>query len=149
MTGPATPATFDPLEQGFVAWPYDQYQRLRAEDGLALGHGRRGAGLRDSNLDARHVAASRLEHYRERRLQAEKAWWRGQGLHPRHRLAPAEIRDGADHGEEQDQEDEHPGFRARPLGHEADDTMRHAPTTRPHVGRALRATRCRPTRCRP
>lgn len=25
-------ATFDPLEDGFVDWPYDQYRRLRAED---------------------------------------------------------------------------------------------------------------------
>jgi cytochrome P450 len=27
----AAPATFDPLEDGFVEWPYDQYRRLRAE----------------------------------------------------------------------------------------------------------------------
>jgi cytochrome P450 len=32
MTAPAAPAVFDPLEEGFVAWPYDQYRRLRAED---------------------------------------------------------------------------------------------------------------------
>jgi cytochrome P450 len=32
MSAPAAPATFDPLEDGFVAWPYDQYRRLRAED---------------------------------------------------------------------------------------------------------------------
>jgi cytochrome P450 len=30
MSAPA--ATFDPLEEGFVEWPYDQYRRLRAED---------------------------------------------------------------------------------------------------------------------
>jgi cytochrome P450 len=32
MTAPAAPATFNPLEDGFVEWPYDQYRRLRAED---------------------------------------------------------------------------------------------------------------------
>jgi cytochrome P450 len=32
MSAPAPPATFDPLEEGFVEWPYDQYRRLRAED---------------------------------------------------------------------------------------------------------------------
>jgi len=32
MTDTATPAVFDPLEDGFVEWPYDQYRRLRAED---------------------------------------------------------------------------------------------------------------------
>jgi cytochrome P450 len=32
MSSPTTRATFDPLEDGFVAWPYDQYRRLRAED---------------------------------------------------------------------------------------------------------------------
>jgi cytochrome P450 len=34
MTQPelAEPATFDPLAEGFVDWPYDQYRRLRAED---------------------------------------------------------------------------------------------------------------------
>ncbi|MBK5289529.1 MAG: cytochrome P450 [Acidimicrobiia bacterium] len=28
----AEPVTFNPLAEGFVAWPYDQYARLRAED---------------------------------------------------------------------------------------------------------------------
>jgi cytochrome P450 len=28
----AAPVRFDPLEEGFVDWPYDQYRRLRAED---------------------------------------------------------------------------------------------------------------------
>jgi cytochrome P450 len=28
----APPAVFNPLEEGFVDWPYDQYRRLRAED---------------------------------------------------------------------------------------------------------------------
>lgn len=28
----AEPAVFDPLAEGFVEWPYDQYRRLRAED---------------------------------------------------------------------------------------------------------------------
>jgi cytochrome P450 len=28
----AGPAVFDPLEEGFVDWPYDQYRRLRADD---------------------------------------------------------------------------------------------------------------------
>ena len=28
----AEPVMFDPLEDGFVEWPYDQYRRLRAED---------------------------------------------------------------------------------------------------------------------
>ena len=32
MSAPAAPATFNPLEEGFVEWPYDQYRRLRAED---------------------------------------------------------------------------------------------------------------------
>ncbi|HET8618278.1 MAG TPA: cytochrome P450 [Acidimicrobiales bacterium] len=32
MSAPAPPAVFDPLEEGFVEWPYDQYRRLRAED---------------------------------------------------------------------------------------------------------------------
>jgi cytochrome P450 len=32
MSAPAPAATFDPLEEGFVEWPYDQYRRLRAED---------------------------------------------------------------------------------------------------------------------
>lgn len=34
MTPPelTEPATFDPLADGFVEWPYDQYARLRAED---------------------------------------------------------------------------------------------------------------------
>jgi cytochrome P450 len=32
MGAPAAPAVFDPLEEGFVEWPYDQYRRLRAED---------------------------------------------------------------------------------------------------------------------
>ena len=32
MSAPARPAIFDPLEEGFVEWPYDQYRRLRAED---------------------------------------------------------------------------------------------------------------------
>jgi cytochrome P450 len=31
MSAPSAPATFDPLEDGFVEWPYDQYRRLRAE----------------------------------------------------------------------------------------------------------------------
>jgi cytochrome P450 len=31
-TDVAGPATFNPLEEGFVDWPYDQYRRLRAED---------------------------------------------------------------------------------------------------------------------
>lgn len=29
---PAGPVTFDPLEEGFVEWPYDQYRRLRQHD---------------------------------------------------------------------------------------------------------------------
>ena len=28
----AEPAMFDPLAEGFVEWPYDQYRRLREED---------------------------------------------------------------------------------------------------------------------
>jgi cytochrome P450 len=32
MSAPAPAATFNPLEEGFVEWPYDQYRRLRAED---------------------------------------------------------------------------------------------------------------------
>jgi len=32
MNDTAAPAVFDPLEDGFVDWPYDQYRRLRAED---------------------------------------------------------------------------------------------------------------------
>jgi cytochrome P450 len=34
MTTPelAEPVVFNPLAEGFVAWPYDQYRRLRAED---------------------------------------------------------------------------------------------------------------------
>src|SRR5688500_11237585 len=34
MTQPelAEPATFDPLAEGFIDWPYDQYRRLRADD---------------------------------------------------------------------------------------------------------------------
>ena len=32
MTAPAPAAVFNPLEEGFVEWPYDQYRRLRAED---------------------------------------------------------------------------------------------------------------------
>jgi cytochrome P450 len=32
VTGAAAPVAFDPLEAGFVEWPYDQYRRLRAED---------------------------------------------------------------------------------------------------------------------
>jgi cytochrome P450 len=32
MDAPAPAALFDPLEEGFVEWPYDQYRRLRAED---------------------------------------------------------------------------------------------------------------------
>lgn len=32
MNAPAPAALFDPLEEGFVEWPYDQYRRLRAED---------------------------------------------------------------------------------------------------------------------
>jgi cytochrome P450 len=32
MTVPAASAIFNPLEDGFVEWPYDQYRRLRAED---------------------------------------------------------------------------------------------------------------------
>ena len=32
MSAPAEPAIFNPLEEGFVEWPYDQYRRLRAED---------------------------------------------------------------------------------------------------------------------
>jgi cytochrome P450 len=32
MDAPAPAALFDPLEQGFVEWPYDQYRRLRADD---------------------------------------------------------------------------------------------------------------------
>lgn len=32
MSAPTAPATFNPLEPGFVEWPYDQYRRLRAED---------------------------------------------------------------------------------------------------------------------
>lgn len=32
MSAPAHPARFDPLEEGFVEWPYDQYRRLRADD---------------------------------------------------------------------------------------------------------------------
>ena len=32
MSAPAPAVTFDPLEEGFVDWPYDQYRRLRAED---------------------------------------------------------------------------------------------------------------------
>jgi hypothetical protein len=94
-----------------------------AERALLLGHRRRRARLHDPNLDPRHVAAPGFEHERERRLLAEEARRRRQGLDPGNRLAPAEIRHRADHGEEQDQDEEHPGFRARPLGHEADDTM--------------------------
>jgi cytochrome P450 len=32
VSAPAPAGTFDPLEEGFVEWPYDQYRRLRAED---------------------------------------------------------------------------------------------------------------------
>ena len=32
MDAPAPAALFDPLEEGFVEWPYDQYRRLRADD---------------------------------------------------------------------------------------------------------------------
>jgi cytochrome P450 len=32
MSPSTAPAVFDPLEEGFVDWPYDQYRRLRAED---------------------------------------------------------------------------------------------------------------------
>ncbi len=32
MSAPAQPAVFNPLEDGFIDWPYDQYRRLRAED---------------------------------------------------------------------------------------------------------------------
>jgi cytochrome P450 len=32
MSAAPAPATFNPLEEGFVDWPYDQYRRLRAED---------------------------------------------------------------------------------------------------------------------
>jgi cytochrome P450 len=31
MTDATTPVAFNPLEEGFVDWPYDQYRRLRAE----------------------------------------------------------------------------------------------------------------------
>jgi cytochrome P450 len=31
MTDAAAPVAFNPLEEGFVDWPYDQYRRLRAE----------------------------------------------------------------------------------------------------------------------
>lgn len=32
MSDATAPATFNPLEEGFIDWPYDQYRRLRAED---------------------------------------------------------------------------------------------------------------------
>jgi cytochrome P450 len=32
QSAPVAPAVFNPLEDGFVDWPYDQYRRLRAED---------------------------------------------------------------------------------------------------------------------
>lgn len=32
MSNAAPPAMFNPLEDGFIDWPYDQYRRLRAED---------------------------------------------------------------------------------------------------------------------
>jgi cytochrome P450 len=32
MSDAPTRATFDPLEDGFITWPYEQYRRLRAED---------------------------------------------------------------------------------------------------------------------
>jgi len=32
MSAPTAPATFNPLEPGYVEWPYDQYRRLRTED---------------------------------------------------------------------------------------------------------------------
>ncbi len=32
LAAPVAPAVFNPLEDGFIDWPYDQYRRLRAED---------------------------------------------------------------------------------------------------------------------
>ena len=88
-----------------------------AEAAVFRGHRCRLAGLLDADLDPRHVAASRLDDHGERRLLPDEARWSRQGLHTGDRLPPYQICHGADDGHEQDQDEEHPGLRTRPLGH--------------------------------
>ncbi len=96
---------------------HDRNLHAPAETAVLRGHRRRLAGLLDADLDPRHLAAPGLDDDRERCLLADEARRSREGLHAGDRLPPDQIPRGADDGYEQEQDEEHPGLRTRPLGH--------------------------------
>src|SRR5881397_1184655 len=77
---------------------------------------------KSSRAHTSNVAAPRFQRHRERGRLADEARDGARRAHPGHRLAPAEIRDRRDDGEDHEQDGEQTGLEARARRHDANDT---------------------------